>query len=738
MKLESLSRLIESADDQAFREIARICLAARGLAPSLTDGPNDGGGDFALYLNVGAVEPAPIAVQVSVEKNWKSKIRKDAIKIKSNLKITDMLYISSRRLPDAEFIGIQDELRQTQGIRVQKMDSQSIASLTLNRALIPQVLQAMGISLPAPSSGPRLRHDLRKDVAYAFAFFGADAQSFRVAALERAVLAIMSQNGGEALRTNIVEEVAITLGLAPNQRRQIDSAVDRMLQDGRVRAKNGSLRLEQKEADTWRGVNALQRKSQDNLRAVLDKVLLRYVTAETSRKRAVDLVLEDLGALLFESAAATSSSLEQRRDQADRQGPVQHRLRHLQETLAVFGVPEAERNATLSELSQLAAESDFGKTLLAGEIFLHLLNMRTPHLLAALGSRSRMEVIVDTSVAMPLLCVLLFEPIQHDFFLAAKHVYDQLIAHEIQITLPRQYLEETAAHLIEAYRYGDIVGTDPDLRASTNAFVAHYATMNGKPDVASFVKYLKAFGFNEAQAKGDFYAVRDVLMRRLEEHFRRYNIRCGTFEARRTSLKSAEEHLAYAQRMNPEIRRARTTLDHDAEVVGWLYDHEIEHDVIRVLCTWDNLHSYLRQDSVNWEVLDPAVFGDVLSLAAPETEDLRLVSPVVVAITFSNTHAQRGAEVWDFLIRTEREKLNDAALREQAQAFKGDWLSRAARDSRSRNIQRAWEEWKAAHLRVMKSETTTKANNDSTPPNTATTGAPNPIPDAPREENPKD
>lgn len=700
MKLESLSRLIASADYQAFREIARICLAARGLSPSLTDGPNDGGGDFALYLSSNAIEPAPIAVQVSVEKDWRSKLRKDAQKIKTKLKVTDLLYISSRRLPDAEFIGISDELRKNHGIRAQKMDSQSIASLTLDRGLIPQVLQAMGISLPPPSSKPFRRPDLRKDVAYAFAFFGTDAQSFRVCALERAVLATISQRGDEVLRSNVVEEVAITLGLALNQRRQIDSVIDRMLQEGRLRAKNGSLRLDPKEANTWRGVSALQQKSQEDLRAELDRVLLRHLSAETSRKRAADLLLEDLGALLFATAAAASSSLEQRHDRSYHQGPVQQRLRHLQETLDLIGIPETERDATLNELSQLATASDFGKTLLAGEMFLHLLNMRTPHLLAALGSRSRMEVIVDTSVAMPLLCVLLFESIQHDFFLAAKHVYDQLIAHEIPVTLPRQYLEETAAHLIEAYRYRDIVGTDSDLRASTNAFVAHYAIMYGaKPDVASFVKYLQAFGLNEAQAKSDFYMARDILMRRLEEHFRRYNIRCGVFQPGRPSLKLAEEHLAYAQRMHPEIRRARTTLDHDAEVVGWLYDHEVEHDVINVLCTWDNLHSYLRQDSVNWDVLDPAVFGDVLSLAAPEAEDLRLVSPVVVAMTFSNAHAQRGAEVWDFLIRTERDKLTDAALREQAQAFKADWLSRASQDPRSQNIQRAWEEWKAAHLR---------------------------------------
>jgi hypothetical protein len=44
--------------------------------------------------------------------------------------------------------------------------------------------------------------------------------------------------------------------------------------------------------------------------------------------------------------------------------------------------------------------------------------------------------------------------------------------------------------------------------------------------------------------------------------------------------------------------------------------------VAYVICTWDKLHPYVQsREEAAWDVLDPVALGDVLSLAAPGSED---------------------------------------------------------------------------------------------------------------------
>lgn len=81
---------------------------------------------------------------------------------------------------------------------------------------------------------------------------------------------------------------------------------------------------------------------------------------------------------------------------------------------------------------------------------------------------------LDASVAMPLLAGLLYEPVQQRYSLAARHMYDQLASHGVEVMIPSDYVEEMAAHLLDAWSYRDLVEDEPDLRASKNAFVSHF------------------------------------------------------------------------------------------------------------------------------------------------------------------------------------------------------------------------------------------------------------------------
>ncbi len=109
MRFDSLVRLIQSADYMSFREIALLTLRARGFAtPAIRDGWSDGGSDMAVYTF--ALQPLKFAIQISVEKDWRAKLRQDARKAKKTLGTNDFLFVTSQRLAEVEFQAIADEL----------------------------------------------------------------------------------------------------------------------------------------------------------------------------------------------------------------------------------------------------------------------------------------------------------------------------------------------------------------------------------------------------------------------------------------------------------------------------------------------------------------------------------------------------------------------------------------------------------------------------------------------------
>lgn len=701
MKLDSLARVVGAADFSAFREIALLCLDKRGFKPSLVDGPHDGGADFSVHVL--PPNTAKFAVPISVEKDWQKKLRKDADLARRRLGVDNLLFISSRVITLPLFQEIADDLLRTLGVHVQKMDAKDIASLAELRGFTGEILQKLGIDVPPPAPKPFQRPDLRQDVAYACAFFGTEAQAFRKTVIENAVLAAVFQAGGSAERDAVVDRAALSLGLTSNQRAQVTSAIDRMLQDGRLSGKNGTIALDATAKDTWASVRALQERERAALGTELDALLTPHVKSAVTRKDAVEAVLQDLGALWLDTARATTRAFGAAESAVFSQDPLRERLRHLEATLDTLGIIDKQRREKLlHDLAALAAGSAFGRALSAGEVFINLVSLQTPHVFRAFGGGRELWAVLDTSVAMPLLCSLLYDAAEQDFFVAAKHAYEQLGAHGAAMVLPKDYLEEVASHLLDAHlRYREIVDLDPDLRGSKNAFVAHYVALReAEGDKAGpYASYLAAFGVTESMARGDREVARSTLMNKLQGLFKQYGIRTEALSASASSAKTAEKALSFAMRARDDLERPPILVRHDANTLGWLLDRASDPDVAYVICTWDKLHPYVQsREEAEWDVLDPVALGDVLSLAAPGSEEVKIMSPIVVALALSTDAAKSGAAVWDKLVELEEEKLHDAHLLKAARDFKHAWVHAAAKDNRSRTLQEAWERWKAAHL----------------------------------------
>jgi hypothetical protein len=211
------------------------------------------------------------------------------------------------------------------------------------------------------------------------------------------------------------------------------------------------------------------------------------------------------------------------------------RARSIDSLLENLGVTDSEKRAELlAELAAAAESSGLARSLLAGEIVLGLLGLEGTHLMSAVSGGPAPRVVLDASVAIPLLCARLYEPFDLGLFLAAERLSRQLQAHELPVVLPRDYLEEVASHLVNAYRdYTPILDMpDPDLVACRNAFVAMYVALRQhRVKAPSFASFVQSLGC-ERPTEPDFHRARDAAARRrLLAHLRNGIVSqqaCGT------------------------------------------------------------------------------------------------------------------------------------------------------------------------------------------------------------------
>lgn len=699
VRLEALVRLIETSDFLSFREIALRVLALRGYSqPSLTDGPHDGGTDMRVFQL--PPNPTRLAVQVSVERDWRGKIRSDAGKVRSVLALGDLLFLSSRRLPEAEFQTVADDIFREHNVRVTRIDAQGIASTFVTNGVTGDVLEILGIAAtPAPSPQVSRAESARLDAAYSFVFFGNEPQRFRERMIESAVITVLAQHGGSASRAVVEDEARVVLQLPDRRRAVVTGSIDRMLQRGDVSSRtSGSITLDQRLLENAAGIRLVREREWRQLAEEIQQKL-HALSPDATSAELVAAIMDDIGALLMSTADMAVQSLERSAQRGVAAENIRRQLRHMHASLDGAGFPAGEvRNEALRVIAEVAGASPVGKHIVAGEVYRAMSAVNTPSLVRALGSQADVYAYLDASVAIPVLASLLYEPAtEHRYFIGAMHAYEQLDALDLPKLLPVDYLEKVATHLYQAsLDYGMLVGRDPDLIASENAFVAHYAALSAAGKEMPFERYLAGFGFDNAVAQSDFYVARDTLMPRLRRHFDRFGIRTVELgKPRFSATKAAEEMIARA--INAlGLERPTVLLRHDARTLASFIEAQHNANRATVFCTWDSLHFWmLENEHPTWDVMDPGVLGDLLAVTSHRLDTAPLVSAAVVARFMTDEAAREGAAVWDVLVRIERGKLHNAELLAEAQAFKREYLVSRRQGLSRDDVAQAWVKWKA-------------------------------------------
>jgi hypothetical protein len=228
---DHVTRHLQETDSVTFRHVAARYLSLSGYSQTtLTDGPRDGGSDIGLYQLGG--NPEPLAVQVSIQrKGWQSKIRHDAQTARERLGRNHLVYITSRRIPNVDSQALSEELWSSQGVTLRVIDGPAITSRFSELSKLSELVALL--ELPGAETRGR-KENAREDLAYSYAFFGADAASFRESGIDSAIASYVGRAKAPPSRDEIASGVARGLGIDKSRTNSISGRIDAMTQRGRM------------------------------------------------------------------------------------------------------------------------------------------------------------------------------------------------------------------------------------------------------------------------------------------------------------------------------------------------------------------------------------------------------------------------------------------------------------------------------------------------------------------------
>lgn len=152
------------------------------------------------------------------------------------------MYVTNRRIPEADFVAIQDQLLAQKRITLHKMDVQEIASIILQKDLTQWFLGLVGFPTEAAAK-TKMPARIREVAVGSYLLFGRDAQELRARLTDRAVIVVLAERG-PMLFNALVPHVATCLGVDGAQiAGSLRGTTDRLIQSGSILSDCGQLCL---------------------------------------------------------------------------------------------------------------------------------------------------------------------------------------------------------------------------------------------------------------------------------------------------------------------------------------------------------------------------------------------------------------------------------------------------------------------------------------------------------------
>lgn len=567
MYFSALRNSIRNVEEKKFYDIAIYYLDSLGFhGLAVVDGPGDGGVDV-----IGDNED--LRIQLSVRKDWENKINEEAANALKAGK-QHFIYVTNKPIsPQAEQQFSSEKYKLKGKIVVSIHDLNKISTALALPGRISRSYEMLGMHPdPIVTATP-------KEIAISTVLlFDTDAKELRENIIEASVRAVLLKYPG--ISEAKVEADVGSLFSGVGIQRMVKSACSRLRTDGRIVSERGALRLAANECAKMRAAEEEHLLGmQADLNELMKKTGLKKVDAQSLLNKAFDLII--------------------REKDFDSSGPLAEEFKNFIAEKRLY----EKREGIYECLSRMTSirRFQYGKTV--DQIF----STNTFDIYRALGQRTKITMVLDASVAMPLIFGLEFAHARSRYGAAASALQRMCADNNIKLMVPRAYINEMAAHGREAVSLSSIHPELPKeakvaLRSSGNAYLSHFShigdTIKSQGEDLSLLEFLEHFGLKLGRS---LPSVENRIISILESH----GIICApTGRVQRT----IRDQIADAKPMEPKV-----IIDHDAEVCTFVHDNS---DNGYIFATWDKVLVDVVESLARVYADTPARIIDFLSMVS--------------------------------------------------------------------------------------------------------------------------
>ncbi|MBU1309109.1 MAG: hypothetical protein KKE30_06210, partial [Gammaproteobacteria bacterium] len=519
--------------------------------------------------------------------------------------------------------------------------------------------------------------------------FDQNTKDLRQRFFQSIIMSALSRESSSLTRDALIAKVRTNFDFQETQLVQLESNIDRLLQSGELISKTGSLTLSKSEQDKFLGLQKTTELELDVLKSDF-KDKISKLGEDIDDATQILLINNFLDLTIYLSGQNYNTY-----DSASKENLAYSAIKEI--ISSKCGSDKA--TYIFKELTEFFAASGFAKHIACAKLYDAFLNTNSSHLINALGGTENLNVYIDSSVFIPIICSLLFDKVSGRFSQSGSSLYKLISSHRFNAIVPHDYLEEVASHLIEACRdYKHIIEKDIDLSYSGNAFVSHYSKYKKNNSDITFDEYVKIFGVRLSTISADmpdsaFFSVRDRAVRELASISSRYGFKVEKFSLEFLANK-IDELKQFLEDKN--IARPDVLIKHDARVIGYLSGDYVQSGIVKLLCTWDKVHSMINPDGNDgYYVMHPISVIDYLSLAKGNG-DVSVSHLLDFAAMQEEADLELSSQIWDAIAKVENDNLSDANLLISAKTFKEQYITKHANDAQivSKQVEEEWMAWK--------------------------------------------
>lgn len=463
MYFSGLKKIIQNLEEKKFYDIAIMFLDAKGYKDiSIIDGTGDGGRDVSCSRK-------DLRIQLSVRKDWTKKINEEAKKTFDAGK-SHFMYVTNRLIKETEIASfIASDYKFKGDVDISVYDLNCIVTMLSLPGTIHKAYERLGMLINSKITATP------KEVALSnILLFSNEAKDLRSNVIESNIKAHIFKSDISTV-DQVVNDVAKSLPGADIEH-NVRSLLHRLCSKGEILNADNKLRLSNEQN------TVMQAAEEEYIRSIkndVDILVSKYKLQEDDAQKLIELSLEIIAR---EGAIDGNGVKEIELLEFISNHKLNQKKQSLYEDLSKLSIPRVQQ---------------YGKTLD------HIFSTDTFDIFRALGLNSNVVMLLDSSVAIPLICGLAFGSTQTRYGIAAAVLNDLCKKHNIKVKVPKCYLNEMATHGIKAMEFSAIYGALGDieknvLKSSGNAYISHFSNIRDNNPDLTLHTFLNYFGLSSS------------------------------------------------------------------------------------------------------------------------------------------------------------------------------------------------------------------------------------------------